>query len=92
MVRRSVQTIEGDLSHREFQLVGEPRVRLGRIREGEVIHGGQFVDLRRGDWLEVELEVEVTLGFLLAEPSLAATLLPRTTRRFVVSPGTTTHS
>ena len=60
MVRRSVQTIEGDLSHREFQLVGEPRVRLGRIGEGEVIHGGQFVDLRGGDWLEVELEVEVS--------------------------------
>jgi hypothetical protein len=60
MVRRSVQTIEGDVSHREFQLVGEPGVRLDRIGEGEVIHGGQFVDLRRGDWLEVELEVEVS--------------------------------
>jgi arylsulfatase A-like enzyme len=60
MVRRSVQTIEGDAPHREFQLVGEPRVRLGRIGEGEVIHGGQFVDLRGGDWLEVELEVEVS--------------------------------
>jgi len=60
MVRRSVQTIDGDVSHREFQLVGEPSVRLDRIGEGEVIHGGQFVDLRVGDWVEVELEVEVS--------------------------------
>jgi len=60
MARRSVQTIEADASRREFQLVGEPDVRLDRIGEGEVIHGGQFVDLREGDWLEVELEVEVS--------------------------------
>jgi hypothetical protein len=60
MARRSVQTAEGDVSHREFQLVGEPRVRLDRVGEGEVIHGGQYVDLRGGEWLEVELEVEVS--------------------------------
>ena len=60
MVRRSVRSIAGDVSQREFQLVGEPDVRLDRIGEGEVIHGGQFVDLREGDWLEVELEVAVS--------------------------------
>lgn len=60
MARRSVQTVEGDVSHREFQLVSEPRVRLDRIGEGEVIHGGQYVDLRGGEWLEVELEVDVS--------------------------------
>jgi len=60
MARRSVQTVEGDVSHREFQLVGERRVRLDRIGEDEVIHGGQYVDLRAGEWLEVELEVEVS--------------------------------
>jgi hypothetical protein len=60
MVRRSVRTIEDDVSQREFQLVGESRVHLSRIGEGEVIHGGQYVDLRVGDWLEVDLEVEVS--------------------------------
>jgi hypothetical protein len=59
MARRSVQTIAADAAAREFDLVGEPRVRLDRVGENEVIHGGQYVDLRAGDWLVVELEVAV---------------------------------
>jgi hypothetical protein len=60
MVRRSVQTIEGDAVRRELDLAGETRVRLERLGQGEVIHGGQYVDLRAGDWLEVELDVAVS--------------------------------
>jgi arylsulfatase A-like enzyme len=60
MARRSVEKIGEGASFRELQLVGEPRVHLDRIGEGEVIHGGQFVDLRDGDWLEVTLVVEVS--------------------------------
>jgi arylsulfatase A-like enzyme/predicted small integral membrane protein len=59
MVQRSVQTIGGDAVRREFELVGAPRVSLDRVGAAEVIHGGQYVDLRAGDWLEVELEVAV---------------------------------
>jgi len=58
MARRSVQTIEADAARRDFDLVGAQRIRLDRVGAGEVIHGGQYVDLRAGDWLEVELEVE----------------------------------
>jgi len=60
MVHRSVQTIATDSTLREFDLVGESRVTLDRPGQGEVIHGGQYVDLRAGDWLEVELEVAAT--------------------------------
>jgi phosphoglycerol transferase MdoB-like AlkP superfamily enzyme len=57
MVHSSVQTIASDSAPRVFDLVGEPSVSLDRSGQGEVIHGGQYVDLRAGDWLEVELEV-----------------------------------
>jgi phosphoglycerol transferase MdoB-like AlkP superfamily enzyme len=60
MVRRSVQTIAADALPREFDLVGETRVHLDRVGENEVIHGGQYVDLRAGDWLAVELLVVVS--------------------------------
>ncbi|MBW2665393.1 MAG: LTA synthase family protein [Deltaproteobacteria bacterium] len=60
MVHSSVQTVTTDSAPREFELVGESRVLLDRTGQGEVIHGGQYVDLRAGDWLEVELEVAAT--------------------------------
>jgi phosphoglycerol transferase MdoB-like AlkP superfamily enzyme len=60
MVHASVQTIATDSAPREFDLVGEPRISLDRSGPGEIIHGGQYVDLRAGDWLEVELEVAAT--------------------------------
>jgi hypothetical protein len=59
MVRASVRPVAAETSMREFELVGERRVRLDEIGANEVIHGGQYVDLRVGDWLEVELEVAV---------------------------------
>jgi len=39
-----------------LELVGAP-VRLDQPGENEVIHGGQYVNLQPGDWLEVELTV-----------------------------------
>lgn len=60
MVLRSVQTIGSDAAPRMLELVGESRIHLDRKGEGEVIHGGQYVDLREGDWIEVELEVTAT--------------------------------
>jgi hypothetical protein len=57
MVRASVRTIDSDAAPQVFDLVGEPRIGLDRPGQGEVVHGGQYVDLRAGDWLEVELEV-----------------------------------
>jgi hypothetical protein len=57
MVHSSVQTITTEASPRVFDLVGEPRISLDRPGQGEVIHGGQYVDLRAGDWLEVDLEI-----------------------------------
>jgi hypothetical protein len=60
MVHSSVQTISTEASPRVFDLVGESRISLDRPGQGEVIHGGQYVDLRAGDWLEVDLEIAAT--------------------------------
>jgi len=60
MVRSSIQTIGTDSATRVFDLVGEASVSLDRPGQGEVIHGGQYLDLRVGDWLEVDLEVSAS--------------------------------
>jgi hypothetical protein len=60
MVHASVRSIGGDDAPRVLGLVGEPVIALDQPGQGEVIHGGQYVGLRAGDWLEVEIEVAVT--------------------------------
>jgi hypothetical protein len=60
MIRRSAVIRDPDASYRDYRLTSARRVGLAERGEGEVIHGGQYVDLRRGEWLEVEIEVEAT--------------------------------
>ena len=47
----------GEAPRRDWRLVADPLF-LAESREAQVIHGGQFVTLQAGEWLEVDLEVE----------------------------------
>ena len=47
----------GGAARRDFGLVAN-RVYVVDASDAEVIHGGQFVSLKPGEWLEVDLEVE----------------------------------
>lgn len=47
----------GEVPRRDWRLVADPLFRV-ESREAQVIHGGQFVTLQAGEWLEVDLAVE----------------------------------
>ena len=44
-----------------LELMAERRIRL-RSREERMIHGGQGVEIGKGEWIEVELDVVVPEG------------------------------
>jgi hypothetical protein len=58
VARRSVAAPDAAPLRRDFALVGAPLVALDP-GEPLVIHGGQHVDVRPGEWLEVDVEVSV---------------------------------
>jgi arylsulfatase A-like enzyme len=58
MARRSVHSRRSSRERRRFDLVGDPRVPLAPFAR-KIIHGGQYLDLDAGQWLEVEVEIEV---------------------------------
>ena len=57
MAIRSVAPSRGATDTQEFSLMGTPRFAVNG-RGFAVVHGGQYVTLDEGDWIEVELEVE----------------------------------
>ena len=62
MASRSVATGRSDAEQRTFEMMSDPIFVLD-IPEGvsdKMIHGGQYVNLKEGEWLEVELEVRAS--------------------------------
>jgi len=58
MARRSVHSRRTTRGRRSFDLVGDPRVPLAPLVR-KLLHGGQYLNLDAGQWLEVEVEIEV---------------------------------
>ena len=57
MARRSVRPRSSDPRRRDFQLVAEREITIEPATH-KVLHGGQYLDLEPGEWLEIELELE----------------------------------
>ena len=61
VARRSVEVGPGALQPAAYPLLTEPRFEVKSVFK-ELVHGGQHIDLRAGQWLEVEIEVDGSGG------------------------------
>jgi len=57
MAKRSVQAEQGDPVRIDYKLLANPSVVIDQPSK-QVIQGGQYLDLKQGQWAEVELEIE----------------------------------
>ena len=61
VIRRSVSVQRAGMQPRVYELVMTPEFRVAR-RHLSLIHGGQYIDIKKNQWLEVEIEFDARGG------------------------------
>jgi hypothetical protein len=61
VIRRSVQVQRAGVKPRVYELVMTPEFKVPRLHPS-LIHGGQYIDIKKNQWLEVEIEFDAMGG------------------------------